>query len=110
MQNQCRRNILSGIGIFFFSLLLAAGQTNSTAKKPATPAPADLPSEATVDSFLQQTFGYQTDLSWKIASINPPCGHQATWRLCASRQMNSPALHSIPLAGPSLSTSEPSST
>jgi protein-disulfide isomerase len=71
MPNQCMRNFLSGIGIFFFSLLLAAGQTGSTAKKPATPATADLPSEATVDSFLQQTFGYQSDLSWKIASIKP---------------------------------------
>src|SRR5437879_2855323 len=33
-----------------------------------------------------------------------------SWRLPCSRQMNSPALHSMPLAGPSLSMREPSST
>lgn len=39
--------------------------------KPAEAPGANLPSEATVDSFLQQTFGYEGDLSWKIASIKP---------------------------------------
>ena len=34
-------------------------------------ASAELPTEATVDSFLQQTFGYEKNLSWKIASIKP---------------------------------------
>jgi protein-disulfide isomerase len=71
MRNQFMRNGLSAIGILLFSLALAAGQTSSSAKKPETPATSDLPSEATVDSFLQQTFGYQSDLSWKIASIKP---------------------------------------
>ena len=32
---------------------------------------ADLPSEATVDAFLHQHFGYQPDLTWKISSIKP---------------------------------------
>ena len=59
---------------------LAAAQTTSTKpslQKPeektalGTHATADLPSEATVDSFLQQTFGYEADLSWKISSIKP---------------------------------------
>lgn len=57
----------------------AAAQTSAQkpAEKPAeksalgTHATPDLPSEATVDSFLQQTFGYQKDLSWKISSIKP---------------------------------------
>ena len=31
----------------------------------------NLPSEATVDSFLQQTFGYEADVTWKISSIKP---------------------------------------
>ena len=47
------------------------------AKSPAgeVAASADgLPSEATVNSFLQQTFGYQADLSWNIASIKPSVG------------------------------------
>ena len=32
---------------------------------------ADLPSEETVNSFLQQTFGYDASLSWKVAEIRP---------------------------------------
>ncbi|MGH9494825.1 MAG: thioredoxin domain-containing protein [Candidatus Sulfotelmatobacter sp.] len=50
----------------------------STAAKPAAttrPATAtsgeELPSEATVDSFLRQQFGYQPGLTWKISSIRP---------------------------------------
>ena len=31
----------------------------------------NLPSEATVDSFLHQQFGYEKDLTWKISSIKP---------------------------------------
>jgi protein-disulfide isomerase len=62
---------------------LAAAQTNSTkpslkapekSDKPAATAATDganLPTEQTVDSFLHQQFGYQADLSWKIASIKP---------------------------------------
>src|SRR5579864_1460667 len=68
------------------AILLAAGvaqaaaaqtSTNKTPAKP-TERPAasasttpNLPSEATVDSFLQQTFGYEPNVSWKIASIKP---------------------------------------
>jgi protein-disulfide isomerase len=53
---------------------LAAAQTNTVAKLAEKPAPAsavNLPSEATVDSFLQQTFGYDAQMSWKISSIKP---------------------------------------
>src|SRR3954464_11197860 len=56
---------------------LAIGQT-SQASKPAKPAEKlgthatpDLPSEAVVDSFLHEQFGYQTDMTWKISSIKP---------------------------------------
>jgi protein-disulfide isomerase len=58
---------------------LAAAQS-STSSKPADPKPAagsaagaaiNLPSEATVDSFMQQTFGYEPQVSWKISSIKP---------------------------------------
>ncbi|PYX27956.1 MAG: hypothetical protein DMG77_17355 [Acidobacteria bacterium] len=41
------------------------------AKPATTVSTPNLPSEATVDSFLQQSFGYQKDLTWKIASIKP---------------------------------------
>lgn len=49
-----------------------AGSPAAGAKPADKPAATDnLPSETTVDSFLQQTFGYDPQLSWKIASIKP---------------------------------------
>ena len=65
------------------ALLAASLAAQTTAAKPETKpaakpesklgthATADLPSETTVEAFLQQQFGYQPDLSWKIASIRP---------------------------------------
>ena len=61
------------------SALLAAQQTAATrpSLKERDRAPGSalvamsLPSEATVDSFLHQTFGYEKDLTWKISSIKP---------------------------------------
>jgi protein-disulfide isomerase len=61
-------------------LILGLASTFSAAQSPATAKPADkpastpgvnLPSEATVDSFMQQTFGYEPQVSWKISSIKP---------------------------------------
>ncbi len=37
----------------------------------SAPTPAGLPSEETVNGFLQQTFGWDTQTSWKIVSIKP---------------------------------------
>src|SRR5579883_920557 len=34
-------------------------------------AATNLPSEETVNSFLQQTFGYDSSLTWKVSSIKP---------------------------------------
>ena len=57
----------------FFILLLAGGL--AAAQTTTQPAPKDstgnLPTEATVDSFLHQQFGYQSDLTWKISGIRP---------------------------------------
>jgi protein-disulfide isomerase len=54
---------------------LAAAQAPSLAKpgeKPDyTPPAVNLPSEATVNSFMEQTFGYESQVTWKIASIKP---------------------------------------
>lgn len=67
----------SSLNLIFISLLtcsLAAAQTATAAKPEEKPTPAAatvLPSEATVDSFLQQTFGYEPQTSWKISSIKP---------------------------------------
>src|SRR5258707_2609083 len=68
------RSFVNAILIILLTASLAAAQTASAkpAVKAASSAPAvNLPSEATVDSFLQQTLGYEHDLSWKISSINP---------------------------------------
>ena len=55
------------IFVFFLVCGLAAAQVPTKSAAPATV----LPSESTVDSFMQQTFGYEPDVSWKIASIKP---------------------------------------
>ncbi len=79
------RSLLNSICLVLLAATLAAAQTpaqtpakdaaKTTPAKPAeklgTHATPDLPSEATVDSFLHQTFGYQPDLTWKISSIAP---------------------------------------
>lgn len=75
------RSVLNSIWVAVLATSLVAAQ--STATKPA-PKPAEnvpekhatstfnnLPSEATVDSFMHQQFGYQADLTWKISSIKP---------------------------------------
>src|ERR1700730_7569825 len=57
--------------IFLLTCSLALSQT-ATAKPADKPADAaNLPSEATVNSFLQETFGYDSKLSWKISNIKP---------------------------------------
>ncbi len=75
------RSFLSLICLLLLAAIVVTAQapTNDAAKstpaKPAqklgTHATPDLPSEATVDSFLHATFGYQPDLTWKISSIAP---------------------------------------
>ncbi len=55
---------------FLLMCSLAAAQAAPAAKS-ADSSATNLPSEATVDSFLQQTFGYEPQMSWKIASIKP---------------------------------------
>jgi protein-disulfide isomerase len=64
-----------------FMLLLTCGLVaaqSSTKPKaadkstPATNTPSvNLPSEATVDAFMQQTFGYEANVTWKVSSIKP---------------------------------------
>jgi protein-disulfide isomerase len=53
---------------------LAVAQSSTSAKSPdkSVSAPAvNLPSEATVNSFMQQTFGYEPHVTWKISDIKP---------------------------------------
>jgi len=63
------RSSLNLILILLLTCSLASAQSAVGDKSAA--APVTLPSEATVDSFLHETFGHQKDLSWKIASIKP---------------------------------------
>ena len=75
------RSVLNSIWVAVLATSLLAAQSTATkpAPKPAENVPlkhatstsSDLPSEATVDSFMHQQFGYQADLTWKISSIKP---------------------------------------
>ncbi len=72
------RSFLNSICILLLVGTMAAAQTTAAKSSPAKPADksaasadSSLPSEATVDSFLHQQFGYETDLTWKISSIKP---------------------------------------
>ena len=59
--------------IFLMACTLAVAQASPAPKSGDKPAPVAtvLPSDATVDSFLQQTFGYEPQVSWKISAIKP---------------------------------------
>lgn len=73
------RVLLNTTSIFLLltgSVLLGqASQKTTPAPKPAeklgTHATANLPSEATVDSFLHNQVGYEPNTTWKISSIRP---------------------------------------
>ena len=68
------RSLIKSFFILLLTYSVAAAQSSSPAKpaeKPASAPAANLPSEATVDAFLQQTFGYEAQMSWKISSIRP---------------------------------------
>jgi len=68
------RSLTKTILILVLSGATAGAQSSASKPDPKAdkaPANVNLPSEATVDSFLQQQFGYQEGLSWKIASIKP---------------------------------------
>src|SRR6202140_4154228 len=71
------RTFLNSIFILLLAVTLAAqtSPTESSSAKPVGKSTAaessNLPSEATVDSFLRQQFGYEADLTWKISSIKP---------------------------------------
>jgi protein-disulfide isomerase len=49
----------------------AAAAKPTAATSSTSSANASLPTEATVDAFLKRMFGWNTDLTWKIADIKP---------------------------------------
>jgi protein-disulfide isomerase len=56
------RLVRSSIFIFLLLAVAAAAQEKAS---------GNLPSEETVNSFLQQTFGYDSTVTWKITAIKP---------------------------------------
>src|SRR5258708_30207459 len=68
------RSSFSLVVIFLVTCSFCAAQNTATAKtaeKSAPGAAVTLPSEASVEAFMQQTFGYESQVSWKISSIKP---------------------------------------
>jgi len=60
--------------LFLLIVLLAAtswSQQGATTDLPAAPSSQRLPSKATVDSFLQHWFGYDSSITWQVARIQP---------------------------------------
>jgi protein-disulfide isomerase len=71
------RKIVVSLGVLFAAAAIAAAQQKHTtaphtsaAEKPATASTA-LPTEDEVNGFMHETFGYNPQLTWKIASIKP---------------------------------------
>lgn len=61
------------IPVWFLLAVVAAAQQSPSASHPTPPATAGekLPSESLVNAFLQQMFGYDSKLTWKVTSIKP---------------------------------------
>ncbi len=61
--------------LFLLTVLLAATswgqQAASTTNLPPAPSSQKLPSKATVDSFMQHWFGYDSSLTWQVTQIQP---------------------------------------
>src|ERR1700683_251535 len=72
-RKETMRSSIKLILIFLLTCVLAAAQltVEKPAGKPVSGVDVVLPSETTVDSFMQQTFGYESQVSWKISSIKP---------------------------------------
>ncbi|MFZ0420679.1 MAG: thioredoxin domain-containing protein [Candidatus Sulfotelmatobacter sp.] len=63
---------INAILILWLTCGVASAQSPANAKAgDKSAAGVYLPSEATVNSFMQQTFGYEPNLTWKISSIKP---------------------------------------
>lgn len=88
MGKEPMRRFLNLASLLMLASIFAASQTATPklSARPAASEPVSLPSEATVDSFLQQTFGYNPEISWKIASIKPVSGVAEVTVVLASPQ------------------------
>ncbi len=64
-------NLVCVVALIVASVGAQEAAKSGGAPKPATSAADSLPSEATVDAFLHQQFGYEADVTWKISGIKP---------------------------------------
>ncbi len=73
MRKEAMRSFLNLVCVVALTVATVGAQeaANSSSAKPAGSAADNLPSEATVDAFLHQQFGYEPDVTWKISSIKP---------------------------------------
>lgn len=65
-----QRSLSSLLVLILLAMLAGVQPATSQSSAKAADAPA-LPSEDTVKAFLQQFFGYDSSLSWKVANIKP---------------------------------------
>ena len=70
MNNRWNISLNKVLVIAAFCLLISSGFAQ-TSKPAATASTTALPSEATVEGFLKQMFGWNQDLTWKVAEIKP---------------------------------------
>ncbi len=57
--------------LFAQSRSAAAAKSKPAAKQTSTASNANLPSEQTVNAFMQRMFGYDPSIKWKVAQIKP---------------------------------------
>src|SRR5664279_1445905 len=70
MNYRCNLSLSKALVIVVLCLSISSGFAQTT--KPAAAASTTaLPSEVTVDGFLKQMFGWNQDLTWKVAEIKP---------------------------------------
>src|SRR5438477_1397673 len=74
LRKEPMRSFLNALGVCCLTGIVAFAQSSTPPKPTLTTRPSvqtNLPSDATVDSFLHQQLGHQPDLTWKISSIKP---------------------------------------
>jgi len=72
MRNRIRLILLTMLALSFIAVAQLKPSTKAKSSEQfGTHATANLPSEEDVNAFLHETFGYDSQLTWKIVSIKP---------------------------------------
>ncbi len=64
-------NVLIALSLCALSVPVYAQTKAAVPATPATTSATSLPSQATVEAFLKQMFGWNQELTWKVADIKP---------------------------------------